>query len=217
MKLPIPILGLFIGCIIIASCTKEKTNTVTVIKVDTINHTDTANAIDTITHTTFAFPVNDSTVQLSADSISESIDGTPDLFTYFSTMDLRTIIGWNGDPAKPFHIFAMQAQDDANNAAANYLYITINTTDNYLIANKTYGTIGDSTSTVTFTLNDASFGSSFGSEFSGKYSQGPSIATIKSISSNEITGTFQGTLFANNDSTGSNKKMLTNGKFNVLY
>jgi len=85
-----------------------------------------------------------------------------------------------------------------------------------LIAGTIYGSYGDSVH-----LLDAEFYPFYSPSYNYKALPYPMVSsnaqltvTLTSISSTNIQGTFKGTIFLNGDTTSTNRKTVTNGKFN---
>jgi hypothetical protein len=199
MKTTSLILGLFIASIIIiTSCTKTKIETVTVTKIDTLN-------------------LKDTTVQLLPDTISFLAGGSPYTLTNYSALTTESLLGWNGNPAIPYHILAFQAQDSFNNIDGNAMNIEIFTTNGSLLSNKTYGALGDTTSGVIINFYNDTMNVNGNYYGSVDYPSISPTVTITSINGNAISGTFQGALYYNADTTGNNKTVVTNGRFSAFY
>jgi len=75
---------------------------------------------------------------------------------------------------------------------------------------KVYGALGDST-TYAYVEFDSTSGGWWGSETK----LNPTTITITSTGGQAVQGTFQGTLYLYGDSTSTNTKVVTNGKFNI--
>jgi hypothetical protein len=103
---------------------------------------------------------------------------------------------------------------DEYDSANNRFYLQVETLNNSITA-KTYGAFGDST-----TVSDVEFYQSGTGWYYGSTVLNPNTVTITSIIGTTLKGTFQGTIYLNGDTTqtGSNKKVVTNGKFAItLY
>ncbi|HTB52442.1 MAG TPA: hypothetical protein VK718_06695 [Ferruginibacter sp.] len=79
---------------------------------------------------------------------------------------------------------------------------------NKTIASGTYGAQGDSTTEAYIEYDD-----SLGGNWESATIVNPATITITSAGGGNVQGTFQGTLYSNDDSTSA-KKVITNGKFN---
>ncbi len=135
--------------------------------------------------------------------ISADIDGVPDTTTIPSYYEYYTSGGFN--------VFDFQDADSVN----NNLYVGIETLSNKFTA-KTYGSFGDSTTEGYFEY----YSTSTSSWFYGSTILNPNTVTVTSIVGTTLKGTFQGTIYLNGDTTqtGSNKEVITNGKFAItLY
>jgi hypothetical protein len=93
---------------------------------------------------------------------------------------------------------------DSNN---NRIYLDVETLNSSITA-KTYGAFGDSTTIAKIQFNNSSY--------SGSTILNPNTVTITSISGPTVKGTFQGTIYANGDTTSTDKKVITNGKFTIV-
>ncbi|HMG83350.1 MAG TPA: hypothetical protein VK559_09985 [Ferruginibacter sp.] len=96
----------------------------------------------------------------------------------------------------------------AYDSAYNEFYIDAEQL-NKAISNKLYGTQGDSTTYayIEFDTNSAWWGS--------ETILNPATITITSNGGGNVQGTFQGTVYLYRDSTSADKKVITNGKFNI--
>ncbi|HMG83150.1 MAG TPA: hypothetical protein VK559_08960 [Ferruginibacter sp.] len=206
MRLPTLLLTLFMVCIM-ASCVKEKTDTVTVTKYDTLNHT-VLRYTDTLN-----LNVTDTVFRLLEDTVSASVDGTPYFFNTYSDMTITTYPEGLTESTQSYHEFSVSAHD----SAGDYLGISIATTDSFLIPNKTYGSIGDNTSIVGINYINATTEYETGYGFATASTVGPTSATITSINGDEITGTFQGNVYYDFDVTNPDKRVISNGLFKAVF
>jgi len=96
----------------------------------------------------------------------------------------------------------------AYDSAYNELYLDIKQL-NKAISSKTYGSQGDSTTEAYVEFDSG------GSYWGSVTKINPATITVTSSGGNTIQGTFQGTLYNSEDSTSADKKVITNGKFNI--
>jgi hypothetical protein len=187
MRIKILLLSSIVALIAFASCKKNTTTTIT--KVDSVLYLD-------------------STIHASlSDSISADVDGL--LFAADSGAYLEFDKDSYYTNGVPFNEFDFQSYD----SKGDDYYIWLGTSANNFTP-KTYGAFGDST-----TYAGVEFDSTGGGYYYSSTVLNPATVTITSVSGTTVKGTFSGTIYRYGDSTqtGSNKKIITNGKFNLVY
>jgi hypothetical protein len=156
-----------------------------------------------IQHDTTTVKTFDTTSYAMVDSVFSDLNGTPfPAYAYPYIYNYKST-GYNGNP---FYYLEIDPSDSNN----NYYDIYIGTSLPAYTA-RTYGAYGDTTTETDLDIY-----------FNGKYYYGstvlnPNTITVTSISGSSMKGTFQGTVYVNGDTTqtGSNKQVITNGKFSI--
>ncbi|HTB52441.1 MAG TPA: hypothetical protein VK718_06690 [Ferruginibacter sp.] len=136
----------------------------------------------------------------TTNTITATVDGVPDTFIF--TTGSETFLDSTGEDLwYSYEAFAY----DSNH---NQLRVVVEEL-NKAISNKIYGTQGDSTTnaTIAFYTDYDYWGS--------RTKLNPATITITSNGGGNVQGTFQGTVYEGNDTTSANKKVITNGKFNI--
>ncbi|HMG83354.1 MAG TPA: hypothetical protein VK559_10005 [Ferruginibacter sp.] len=95
---------------------------------------------------------------------------------------------------------------DSNNVNGFYIYFG---KLNQPLTTGTYGAYGDSTTQAYIEYD------STGQYWGSQTILNPATIKVTSISGSTIQGTFSGTVYLYEDSTSANKKVITNGKFNL--
>ncbi len=138
-----------------------------------------------------------------ADSVSADINGVPFPANVYPYIEYYTDNGYNG---KTFNFLDIDPSDSNNNYYDLYI-----ATGSPSYSAKTYGAFGDTTTEafIDFSLN--------GQYYYGSTVLNPNTITITSISGSTMKGTFQGTVYVGGDTTatGTNKAVITNGKFSM--
>jgi hypothetical protein len=153
---------------------------------------------NTITqHDTTVIKTLDTTNYALYDSVSADINGVPFLAAAYPYVELYS-------PGNGFHFIDVEPSD----SNSNYYDLYIGTKAAAFTA-RTYGAYGDSVNQayIDFYFN--------GQYYYGSTVLNPNTITITSISGTKVKGTFTGTVYVNGDTTetGTNKAVITNGKF----